>query len=292
VKISFIFREGVAGFRRSILTSVSSVITITVSLLLISVFFIISEKTSSIVESVRHAVEFEVFLDDSISSDKKNEIENRIVAMEEVDKVEFVSKEEAARIFKEEFGEDVGEVLDFNPLPPSFKITLKDKYNVPEKAEALKFKLSELEGVDHVAYRKDLLEFLDARAKILSKISLILGILLAAAAIYFIASTIRLTIHEKRGNIHTMELVGASHWFVRLPFLIAGVIQGLIAGLLADILLYGLTVWGAGFVSNELAGFFTLSVEFYLIVVAAGICVGGFGSILAVRIFFNKTQDK
>ena len=292
VKISYIFREGVAGFRRAALASISSVITITISLLLISIFCIISAKTSSLVENVRRAVEFEAFLEDSISPEQKTEIEQRISALDEIEKVEYVSKEDAARIFKEEFGEDINAVLDFNPLPSSFKITIKDEYNTPERAEELKLKLSEFSGIDHIAYRKDLLEFLDARAKILSKVSLALGILLAAAAVYFVASTIRLTIHEKRKNIQTMELVGASSWFVRMPFFIGGILQGFAGGLLAAVLLYGLTVWGAGFVSHELAGFFTVSLQFYLLIVCAGICLGSLGSLIAVKRFLVKSKGK
>jgi cell division transport system permease protein len=292
VKTSYIFREGFAGFRRSVFASISCIITITISLLLISVFFIISAKTSSVVESVRRAVEFEVFLKDSISPEQKTEIEGRISALEEVEKVEYVSKEDAARIFEKEFGENIDAVLDFNPLPPSFKIAVRDEYNTPEKAEALKIKLSEIEGVDQVTYRKDLLEFLDTRAKVLSRVSLVLGILLSAAAVYFVASTVRLTIHDKRKNIHAMELVGASSLFIRMPFFIGGILQGFLGGLLAAVLLYGLTVWGAGFLSYELVGFFTVSIRFYLLVVCAGICMGALGSAVGIRRFSGKSKGK
>lgn len=280
-----------AGLRRSMLASVSSVITIAVSLLLIGMFWIISSKTSSLIENVRQAVEFEAFLSDLISPEQQSEIERLISAMEEVEKVEYVSKEDAARIFKEEFGEDIGTVLDFNPLPPSFKITLKNEYNTPERAEELKVKLSGFSGIDRIAYRKELLEFLDARAKLFSRISLILGILLAAASVYFISSTIRLTIHEKRKHIETMELVGASPWFVRMPFFAGGMLQGLFGGATASVLLYALTSWGADMVSPELAGFFTVPLQIYLLTIGAGIFMGAVGSLIAVRSFLRKSKE-
>jgi len=290
VKIAYIFREGVAGLRRSMLASFSSVITIAISLLLIGMFSIISLKTSSLIESVRHEVEFEAFLSDSVTPEQESDIKRQISAMAEVDSVEYVSKEDAARIFKEEFGEDIGAVLDFNPLPPSFKIRLKNEFNTPARAEELKLKLSALNGIDRISYRKELLEFLDARAKLFSRVSLILGILLAAASVYFISNTIRLMIHEKRKHIETLELVGASPWFVRTPFFIGGMLQGLTGGVLAAVLLYALTVWGADMVSPGLAGFFSVPLIIYILTVAFGICMGALGSLAAVRSFIRKSR--
>ena len=285
----YIVKEGIAGFRRAKLAAIGSSITITISLLLVGLFYVISTNTSRLVEGVRQKVEMEAFLEEPVTRQRLNEIEQQLTSIDGVESVQFISKDEAAKIFKEEFGEDIHSVLDFNPLPPSFKIFLKEGFRNPEKATQIHKSVVGIKGVENITYRKELLEFLDERARMLYYVGLGLGLIFGISAIFLVSNTIRLTIYAKRKSVQTMKLVGAPRWFVRAPFLIEGIIQGLIGGTIASGIIYYLLTFAAGLISTELSQIIQVDSIFYLIVIAAGMFLGFFGSAISVRKFIGET---
>lgn len=289
MNFSFIIKEGILGFQRAKFSAMGSIVTITISLLLIGIFYIVTIHTSRLVESIRQKVELEAFLTDPLSRQRINNIEHQILSLEGVESVKFVSKEEAAKIFQIEFGENIFNVLDFNPLPPSFKIFLKEGYRTPEKAGAMHKLIMEIKGVDNITYRKELLDFLDQRVKMLSTVSLGVGIFLAISAIFLVSNTIRLTIYAKRKSVQAMKLIGASRWAVRTPFIIEGILQGFIGGLIAAAIIYYLQTFVAGFISTELREYFQISLTFYVAVIFLGIFLGFFGSAISVKRFISET---
>jgi cell division transport system permease protein len=289
MSVMYAFKEGVAGFRRAKLAAIGSSITITISLLLVGLFYIVSTNTSRFVESVRQKVELEAFLQEPATRQRINEIQQRIEAIEGVDRTQFVSKDDAAKIFKEEFGEDVNSVLDFNPLPPSFKIFLKEGYRTPNKAEQIHKAIMELEGVQNIAYRKELLEFLEERIGMMYSVGLGLGILLSISAVFLVSNTIRLTIFARHKSVQTMKLVGASRWFVRAPFLIEGIVQGLIGGVFASVIIYYLLTFFADLISAELAQFLHVDAWIYGAVICCGMALGLFGSAISVRKYITES---
>ena len=286
---SFMIKESISGFRRAKLAAFGSSFTIAVSLLLIGLFYVFSTNTSRLVESVKQKVELEVFLQEPVSRQRINEIQHQITSLEGIEKVQFVSKDDAAKIFKEEFGEDINNVLDFNPLPPSFKIFLKEGYRTADKAAQIHKMIVDINGVENIAYRKELLEFLDQRARILYDVGLVVGIIFGISAVFLVANTIRLTIYAKRKSIQTMKLIGASRWFVRAPFLIEGVLQGVTGGCIAAGIIYYLLTFAAGLISSEIAQFVQVDKLFYLYVIISGIALGFFGSAVSVRKFIGES---
>ncbi|MBI5020089.1 MAG: ABC transporter permease [Ignavibacteriales bacterium] len=289
MSLGYIIKEGIGGFRRAKFASFGSIITITISLLLVGFFYVVSTNTSKLVEGIRQRVELEAFLEEPINHARLIEIERQLKSVEGIEQVRFISKDEAAKIFKEEFGEDINSVLDFNPLPSSFKIVLKEGYRTREKAEEIHKKILEIKGIDNIAYRRELLEFLDQRVKMLYSVGLLLGTLLAVASIFLVSNTIRLTIYAKRKSVQTMKLVGASRLLIRLPFVIEGILQGLIGGIISTAIFYYLFTMAAGLVSNELVDFLEVDILFYLSIISGGIFLGFFGSIISVRRFINES---
>lgn len=282
-------KEGLSGFRRAKLAALGSIVTIMLSLLLLGVFYVISTNTSRMVERIREKVEMEAFLSEPITKQRIGEVQQQLMVVAGVERVQYVSKEDAAKIFKEEFGEDINHVLDFNPLPPSFKIFLKDEYRTSEKAAGIQKAVSAIRGIGNVIYRKEMLEFVEQQARTLYFVGLGLGILIGVSAIFLVSNTIRLTIYAKRKSVRTMKLVGASRWFVRAPFLIEGLVQGLVGGILAAIVMYYVTGLAAEIVSSELAEFIRVDASFYLILMFIGVFLGVFGSAISVRRFIGGT---
>lgn len=290
MSISYTLRESLSGFTRARLSTIVSIITITISLLLLGVFAILTINASQFIEELRNKVELEAFLQEPLNRQEIADLEKRITGIEGVQRVTFISKEEAAKIFHEEFGEDINKVLDFNPLPPSFKITLKDGFKTSAGAQGVNDQLVALKGVDHVLYRKALLNLIDERTTSVNNLTLALGVLVSLSAIFLVSNTIRLAIYAKRRLIRTMELVGATAGFIRLPFLLEGILQGFIGGVVAAAVLYFLLEYAAPFVSRDFSGFLRMDRLFYVMVVVAGTSLGLLGSLISIARFIKGAR--
>ncbi len=288
MSIFYSFKEGVSGFKRARLSSIITIFTMTISLMLLGLFAIIYQNTNSIIQSFRDKVEMEVFLSAELDSTQTVQVKANALSVPGVVSAVYISKDDAARIFKKEFGEDINTVLDFNPLPASLKLRLFPEYKNSDSARTVHSILSSIEGVDDVVYRKTLLEILDRRVKIFIGASAAIGGTLLIAAIFLVSNTIRLTIYAKRKMITTMKLVGATRGFIRMPFLIEGMLHGLIGGTLSAGLIWSMMYLAKTFISIELADFFTVEIYYYVTMVFSGIFLGLLGSIWSVKRFISE----
>jgi cell division transport system permease protein len=289
MSVVYVLKEGFSGIRRAKVSAAGSVVTMTIALLLLGFFYVISTNTSRIVESVRSRVEMEAFLVEPASAQKAEEIRRQLLATEGVERAQFVSKDDAAKIFKQEFGEDIGKVLEFNPLPPSYKIYLKDDYRTPSGADSVHARIARIQGIGEVVYKKEMLEFIDRQTRTLYAAGLGLGIVIAISAIFLVSNTIRLTIYARRKALRTMKLVGASRAVVRAPFLLEGAFQGLLGGAVAAGIVYYVLSIAEGLVSADLAQFLRIDPIFYLQLVLVGVILGFFGSAISIRKFIGDS---
>jgi cell division transport system permease protein len=283
-----VLREGFSGFKRAKLSMFAAVFTICVSLLLLSFFAILFLNANSVVNSLREKVEMEAFLNDQLSNDKITEVKGLVEMLDGVREVHYVSKEEAAKIFQQEFGEDIFKILNFNPLPASLKIFLKEGYKTAKHAESIVQQVKSLKGVDDVIYRKQLLEMLDERAKLFLWITLGVGIFITLSSVILVANTIRLAIYAKRKIIQTMKLIGATRGFIRLPFLLEGFLQGLLGGLIAAGIVFVLFNYMEQWLTVSLSQFVYVQPYYYSIIVGVGCVLGLFGSMISVRRFISE----
>jgi cell division transport system permease protein len=290
MSLSYTLRESFSGFKRTKLSSAISIITICVSLLLLGVFAVITVHASRFIESIRNKVELEAFLQEPITGEEISDLARTITGFNGVEKVVFISKEEAAQIFKQETGEDIYSVLDFNPLPPSFKISLQPEYRTAESARNLYEQLRVLKGIESVLYRRALLELMDRRATSVNKFTLGLGVLISLSAIILVSNTIRLAIYAKRRLIRTMELVGATRLFIRVPFLLEGLVQGIIGGLVAAGILYCVVEYAVRWIAPEVVEYATMEPAFYGLVVVSGAVLGLLGSAISVIRFIRPGE--
>jgi len=289
MQIRYIMNEGLSGFRRAKLSMSAAILTVSISLLLLSLFSILILNANSVIQSLRNKVEIEAFLRDGLTQPELDAIEARITAIAGVQNVRYVSKDEAADIFKEEFGEDIHKVLDFNPLPPSLKIYLLDGYKTARAAEAIYESVKEIKGVEDVIYRKTLLEMLDKRAKTFLWIALTVGIFITISSMFLVANTIRLAIYAKRKIVQTMKLIGATRAFIRRPFILEGLIQGFLGGLLAAGVVFLIFNYLEEWVSVQLSDFVKVEPLWYGIIVGAGCVLGLLGSAISIRRFIGES---
>jgi len=290
MSISYTLRESFSGFRRTKLSSILAIFTVWIALVLLGLFVILSVNTQRYIQSLRDRVEMDAFLQQDTKPEELAEIQSLIGRFDGVKHVTYISKEDAARIFKEEFGDDIHRVFEGNPLPSSFKVQLKTEYATGVRAKELSKNIGGIAGIDTVVYHETLLEILDTKTATIYKLSLGLGLFVALSAILLVANTIRLAIFAKRHIVRTMDLVGATRMFIKLPFYVEGILQGFLGGLLAGGLLYLLIEYLLKFVSPELCVFVHMPMTFYGGVAAAGVVLGLLGSLLSVGRFLPKLR--
>jgi cell division transport system permease protein len=287
MSLSYLLAESVSGFKRTKLSSIVSIMTVCIALLLLGVFVIVTSNTARFVEGLRAKVELEAFLREPVSHVELDSLRAGVRAIDGVATVTYVSKEEAAKIFRQEFGEDILDVLTFNPLPPSLRIGLAPGSATTAGTRAVSSRVAAMAGVDTVIYRRALIELIDQRAEQFNSITLGLGLLIGISAILLVSNTIRLAIYAKRRLIRTMELVGATWAFIRLPFLLEGMLQGILGGAVAAALLYAGIERLMPAVSREIAAYIQVRPGFYLLILAAGTALGVVGSVISVVRFIR-----
>ena len=221
----------------------TAITTVAITLFIVGFFIIIVFDIQGILSSIKNQVEIAVYLKDNVSGELKTYLENEIKGWDEISQVNFISKDQALEKFKKDNeGSEILKEIQGNPLPASFELELKS----PEKVEqvALRFMDKDgnfIEGVDEVIYGQNYVQKLFSITAIVGTIAFLIIVVLLLAAIVLIFNTIRLAIHARRKEIEVMKLVGATNWFVRLPFLFEGFFEGFIGSVISVVLLYFLS---------------------------------------------------
>ena len=236
----YYFSETFISFRRNFLMGFTAITTVAITLFIVGFFTILVYDIQGIISSIRGQVELAVYLEDNITPQLKQYIEDEITSWEETAGINYVSKEQALERFKEQNeGSDILKEIQGNPMPASFEMTLSD----PEKVEqvALRFMDKDgnyIEGVDDVVYGQTYVRKLFSVTAIIGTIGFLVIIVLLLATIVLIFNTIRLSIYARRKEIEVMKLVGASNWFVRIPFLFEGFFEGSFGSIVSVVMLY------------------------------------------------------
>jgi len=240
VRPKYFFSETFISLRRNFFMGFTAITTVAITLFIVGFFSLIVYDIQGVINSVKSEVELEVYLEDDISEELREFIEEEILSWEEVGSINYVSKEQALEEFKKQYeGSDILKEIGGNPLPASFEIMLKS----PEKIDrvALRFYDKDgnyIEGVNDVIWGKEYVDKLFSITAIIGAVAFLIIIVLLLAAIVLIFNTIRLSIYARRKEIEVMKLVGATNWFVRLPFLFEGFFEGFTGGIVSVILLY------------------------------------------------------
>lgn len=290
MRVSWFLKEAFVSLRRNWVMSLAAVSTIALSLLVVGVFAFVALSLDQVITNLERQVEVEAFLEDGATFNEIQALQDKIIGWEEVKKLDFISKDKALEIFKERFKDqpDMLKGLTSDVLPASFKISLKDPYDAKNVARELKKEAI----VEDVTYGADVAERLFVVGRVLRWVGLVFILVLGFASLSLIAITIRLAIFARRHEVAIMRLVGASNWFIRLPFLFEGMVQGLLGAILAGGGLYLLrrlffeqVVKLLSFLPITMSSRLFLNVNFGLLVV--GLCIGALGSTIALRRFLK-----
>ncbi len=249
----------------------STVISISLVLLLVGVAGLLVANARSVSDYFKENMQVSVLMKQEVGDDEAMEYVSDLDAKPFIKSTTFVSREQGAKEMTDLLGEDFLNVFEAAPIPVSVDVTLKADYVSSDSLEVVKNEIMKSPLVDEVVYQQSLVDKLNTN---LRKISMVLGVfivLLLFISFVLINNTVRLNVFSRRFTIHTMRLVGATKSFIRAPFMVQAVFQGLFSALLATLMLVGILF----FVRSEFAQLFEVfRLDMLLIVIGVEILAG------------------
>jgi cell division transport system permease protein len=291
-------RYGLIGFIRNGFVSLAAVLIMTITLFVAAGLMISNAALHSVLSQITQKVDVTVYFTTAATDDQIQQLQNSIKALPEVASVSFVSRDQALAAFQARHANDqltmqALEELGDNPLGASLEVRAKDPSQYESIAKYLESQQSTPAGsaIDKINFFQNKAA-IDKLSEIISttrSIGLAVAIIFGLASLMIAFNTIRLAIYTARDEIGVMNLVGASNWYVRGPFMIAGVLYGAASGIIVLLLLYPIAVWlGPG--SEQFLGTFNVFTYFtssfaliFSVVMGLGVGLGSFSSYLAVR---------
>lgn len=292
--MGYLLKEGFKNVWNNRIMSIASIGVLISCLVLTGTAALLSMNVAKVVESVGDSNVTTVYLDDEIDELKGTYIAKEINKLENVTKVEFYSKEDAILTYKEVLGEEVFKNMQGknNPLPNAVNVTMDDLSKYDETVK----KILKIDGVDSVNSRREVAQRLTSLNKLVSRLSFFVIIALGIISLFIISNTIRMTMYSRRFEISIMKSVGATNAFVRIPFIIEGIVMGLISSALSTLALmfvYDLVMSAI----EHLIPITTIPfMDVIWIVIAsftvAGTLIGALGGFISIRKYLKKEGNE
>jgi cell division transport system permease protein len=290
-RLIYFFRRALRNMRQcSFVCSVAVGIT-AVALTIVAFFAIVVLNVQQLTAYWSSQVEIVAYLDSPPDSRGLQVLQSKIMALQEVEGVNYVSREEAFSQFRKRLGGDADllDGVDANILPASFDIILKSSYRTQVGVDTVVERLQREVGLKDLRFGREWLEKFESFVVLLKLGGAVIGGFLLFAALFIVSNTIRLTQYARRDELEIMGLVGATSMFIKTPFLIEGAIQGALGGLLAIVTSFVLfrIFLHDGLASLLLASgsgrILFLPLSFQGLLLGAGVFLGFFGSLISLR---------
>src|SRR4051812_25202657 len=233
IKLDYATRETASNLRRNLLLTTASVLTVAVSLSMVGVAFLLRDGVDNATRRWKNGVEFEIFLNLDVTPEQQASIERQLTDNPDIapEGVKFVSQAEQYELFKVYFN-DQPEYLQnvkAEDLPASYRV--KPAVDDVDVIRGLGEHYEGVAGVKQVEFAADTVDTVLRLSSGLQIGMIIVAIVLLFAASLLIFNTIRMAIFARRREIEVMKLVGATNWFIRVPFMLEGLIQGLLGAI-------------------------------------------------------------
>jgi cell division transport system permease protein len=271
---------------------VLSILSAAGALTVLGIFLLLSIQGEKITEAIQSQVDMLVILNDSTTDVNAKTLVIELNMMPFVQKLNYVSKDSAEQQFIRANKEDFTDILNTNPLFSSIDINLKPNYANADSVAMIKIKLLNNPIISEIYYQNDLVNSINSNYRTLQWIFLGLGILLLLVTFLLIDSTTRLALYSQRFVIKTMQLVGATKWFIMKPYLLRGLLFGFVSGIIAALIVISLE----NLVLNQFPGLTNFQNVQWTGISLAGLIVIGIvfmilSSWIAVRKYLNKHVD-
>ena len=257
-KFLYLLSEGVKNTWRHKMTTFTAVLSLFIGLYIVGILATAGNNTYKVLHYLRSKYKIEVFFKQDVSNEEAVGLIHRIKKIKGVRTATIIEKEDAMRIFKDQFGENITDILGYNPLPVSAVVNVDRTRKDPIRVEPIIKKIRTIDRVEEIRYQGNLINKIEKNYKRISdRIPYFSGIIIFIAVL-IIYNTIKLSVYSRRDLIHSLQLIGATRLFVKLPFIIEGIFIGLISVILVFPALIG-TVKGLNYMVSN---FTSLNIKF------------------------------
>lgn len=282
----YLLRQGVKNIFTHGFMSFASITIIIACLLIMGSFALLTLNIDGMIDDLQNQNSVLAYVDESLSEDEARALQSSVEAVDNVATAEFVTREEAMESFESDYDESVFENIDPTVFRHRFVITLDDLSQMKETQAALR----EVDGIASVTAHVDYAEKFITFRNVVSVVSLVLIVILIVVSLFIMTNTIKLATFGRREEIAIMKMVGATNAFIRLPFVIEGLVLGAVGGGIAYLLQWGLYSALVSKLTSSLASgiitiipFSTVALPVLIVFLAVGVLVGVFGGLNAIR---------
>ncbi len=284
----YLIKEGFKNIWHNKMMSLASVGVLICCMILTGSAVLISLNVQHVIDDAGDSNVINIYLVDT-TPEEETAIENELKSIDNITSVEFYSKEEAIKDFEEDLGDAFEQMQgDDNPLPDAFKVQFEDLSLYEDTVSQIKA----IDGVDQVSDTREIAEKLTSLSTLVNYIGIAIVVILGLISFFIISNTIRMTMYSRRFEISIMKSVGATNRFVRIPFLVEGVILGVLAATISSVALavcYDLIMNTA----NRIIAFEFLNYSNFIIPIscaflASGILMGLMSGILSIKKYLKK----
>lgn len=290
--INYFITDAFKSLKRNTTISIASILTVLATLFVFGVFLLTGLNVSKGVNDVESKIEVKIFLKDDITMMQQRDIETKLRSTSGVKDVEFETKDQAIKKLREQFKDNAAILSGYdeknNPLQNSFMVKLES----PDAASGIESVVDGMDGLDEVVNQQDLVGKIAAFTKTIRWVGVGLFTVLIGVSLFLIVNTIKLTVYSRRKEVGIMKFVGATDWFIRWPFIIEGMVIGVVGAVASNVLLFFGYRTAYGWVTTTLYTAQLVSPSYVLTTmswqfVLAGMFIGVFGSIIALRKFLE-----
>jgi cell division transport system permease protein len=296
MKLDYVARETGSNLRRNVTITLASILTVCVSVGLVGASLMFNTAVENATARWQGGIEFVVFLDPDASQEQIDSVGQRLDESPDVSDFHFVDKEEAYAEFRDMFSEDSPEMVDSMSaefMPPSYRVEPVDKD--VDAVESLGSQFESQAGVSEVTFASETIRLIQTVSDRLTTGIFVVAAVLFVASGLLILNTIRMAMFARRREIEVMKLVGATNWFIRVPFMLEGLIQGFVGAVVA---IAGLAVlrpfflnWLPDSEDFPLISGFTVTggelVGIFVLLGVVGLLIGTIGAGIAVSRFLD-----
>lgn len=288
--IIFLIKEGCKNLWTSKKTAISSLIIILATMLMLGIFVLITVNIEHTVDRAIDTQGLQAYIKDFDKDEvqeKTEEIKKQILNVYSVKSVEYISKEDGLAALKENVGEEYAELLNWseeeNPVPASFIV----KVDNLEQITNVKEQVLKIDGITDASINEQTAQVLTDVGNIINIVGIVILFILLAISVFIISNTIKITMYARRKEISIMKYVGATDGFIRLPFMIEGMLIGLVDAVISTLIvaLAYSNIWNAN--QEVLVPFSAISQELIVIYIILGVGIGIVGSTMSIKKYLD-----
>lgn len=290
-RLGYFTRKALANLRSNRLVTLITIFTITLALLIISLFMLFYVNMEGTIDQWSKKVAVTVYFDKEPLPQELSALKSRISALPGTEAIKYVSREEALAIFRSRLKgqESLLEGVAADILPSSFEITLRKEFRSADNINLYVSRLKHVQGIGEVQYGEEWVNKFLTFFQFVRVLGLMIATFLILTVLFIVSNTIKLTVLARQDELEILALVGATPFFIKAPFLIEGMLQGAAGSLIAVAILtagyYSMLANAANFLSFNPAdtGLIFLPLPYIALLIAGGVILGFIGSLVSLK---------